>query len=180
MLSESLSSCVKLDLISSDTLHSALAHACPTMHCIPLVIISFDYIQVRVCTYVQLYVAGSPGGWRGVLLTSMSQWECALCGRGSYHEVKGGATSPRSLEPGPIAAGQLQNSAYANRARSRRQVNSSWAIAGRLPLCACRQTVHCMSRQFQAISRGDRCGAAAASVKQTSCSGACRRAETER
>ena len=88
------------------------------------------------------------------LLTSTSQWEGALCGRVSYHEVRGGATSPRSLEqPGPIAAGQLQNSAYNNHARSRRQVNSSRAIAGRLLLCAYRQTAN-FRQSAEAIEMG--------------------------
>ena len=134
--------------------------------------------------YIRTYVRPLPevrGCGAVSPLTSTSQWEGALCGRVSYHEVRGGATSPRSLEqPGLIAAGRLLNSAYDNRARSRCQANSSRVIAGRLPLCACRQTARWMSRQFQAICRGDRDGVATASVKRTSCSGACRRAETER
>ena len=130
-------------------------------------------MYVRPLPEVQGRDAASP-------LTSTSQWEGALYGLGSYHEVRGGATSPRSLQPGPIVAGRLQNFTCANRARSKRQANSSRVIAGRLPLCTCRQTACWMSRQFQAISRGDRDRAVTASVKRTSCSGTCRQAETAR
>ena len=75
----------------------------------------------------------------------------------SYHEVRGGAISPRPLKQ--------------RTARSRRQANSSGDIAARrLPLCACRArlTARCMSRQIQANSRGDQDGTDTASARRTS------------
>ena len=71
-----------------------------------------------------------------------------------YHEVRGGAISPRSLKQ--------------RTAGSRRHANSSGDIAARwLPLCACRaRKIACwMSHQIQANSRGYQDGAATVSAR---------------
>ena len=83
--------------------------------------------------YVCTSIAGSPGAWHRV----PSDLDVTKRGRTvalSYHKVRGGASSPRSLkQPDPgtsrsdcgCVATELHLNNYDNRTRSRRQVNSS-------------------------------------------------------